>query len=122
MANSSTLLKTLLGLAVVAGWQNRDKIGDFVKGVSSQGAAGPGGGLGDLVDSFRKNGLGEKADSWVSTGQNQPVSEPEVAQGIDTSVLDGLAQQTGLSREELLKRLAQVLPEMVDKMTPAGRL
>jgi uncharacterized protein YidB (DUF937 family) len=122
MANSSTMLKALLGLAVVAGWQNRDKIGDFVKNASNQGAAGAGGGLGDLVDSFRKNGLGEKADSWVSTGQNQPVSEPEVAKGIDASVLDGLAEQTGLSREELLKRLALVLPEMVDKMTPSGRL
>ena len=37
-------------------------------------------------------------------------------------VLDGLAEQTGLSREVLLKRLSAVLPEMVDKMTPNGRL
>jgi uncharacterized protein YidB (DUF937 family) len=122
MAKTNTMLKALLGLAVVAGWQNRDKIGDFVKGVSGQGATGPGGGLGDLVDSFRKGGLGEKADSWVSSGQNQPVTEPEVAKGIDPAVLDGLAEQTGLSREELLKRLSAVLPEMVDKMTPSGRL
>ncbi len=116
------MLKALLGLAVVAGWQNRDKIGDFVKGVSNQGAAGPGGGLGDLMESFRKNGLGEKADSWVANGPNTPVSEPEIATGIDPSVLDGLAEQTGLSREELLKRLSAVLPEMVDKMTPGGKL
>jgi uncharacterized protein YidB (DUF937 family) len=122
MAQSSTMLKALLGLAVVAGWQNRDKIGDFVKGAAGQGAGGPGGGLGDLVDSFRKGGLGEKADSWVSSGKNQPVSEPEVAKGIDSETLDGLAEQTGLSREELLKRLALVLPEMVDKMTPNGKL
>jgi uncharacterized protein YidB (DUF937 family) len=122
MANTNTMLKALLGLAVVAGWQNRDKIGEFVKGVSNQGASGPAGGLSDILDSFRKGGLGEKADSWVSTGQNQPISEPEVARGIDPSVLDGLAEQTGLSREELLKRLSAVLPEMVDKMTPAGRL
>jgi uncharacterized protein YidB (DUF937 family) len=122
MAKTNTMLKALLGLAVVAGWQNRDKIGDFVKGVAGQGASGPAGGLGDIVDSFRKGGLGEKADSWVSSGQNEPVSEPEVAKGIDPSVLDGLAEQTGLSREELLKRLAAVLPEMVDKMTPNGKL
>lgn len=122
MATSSTMLKALLGLAVVAGWQNRDKIGDFVKGVSNQGAAGPGGGLGDLVDSFRKNGLGDKADSWVASGPNHSVTEPEIATGIDAGVLDSLAEQTGLSREELLKRLSAVLPEMVDKMTPSGRL
>jgi uncharacterized protein YidB (DUF937 family) len=128
MQKSSTMLKALLGLAVVAGWQNRDKIGDFVKGVTGTGATGaaagenPAGGLGSLVDSFRKSGLGEKADSWVASGPNKPVTETEVAKGIDSSILDGLAEQTGLSREELLKRLSQVLPEMVDKMTPSGTL
>jgi uncharacterized protein YidB (DUF937 family) len=124
MANPNTMIKALLGLAVVAGWQNRDKIGDFVKGVTNQAGAdgNPAGGLGGIIDSFRKSGLGEKADSWIATGPNQPVSAPEVAKGIDTSVLDGLAEQTGLSRDELLKRLAAVLPEVVDKMTPNGRL
>jgi uncharacterized protein YidB (DUF937 family) len=125
MAKTNTMLKALLGLAVVAGWQNRDKIGDFVKGVTNQagGAAdNPAGGLGDIVDSFRKSGLGQKADSWVGTGANEPVSEPEIAKGLGPDVLDGLAEQTGLSRDELLKRLSAVLPEMVDKMTPNGRL
>ena len=125
MAKSNTMLKALLGLAVVAGWQNRDKIGDFVKGVTGQGGAtgeNPAGGLGDLVDSFRKGGLAEKAESWVGTGANKPVTEPEVEKSLGGDVLDGLAEQTGLSKEELLKRLSQVLPEMVDKMTPSGRL
>jgi uncharacterized protein YidB (DUF937 family) len=125
MAKSSTMLKALLGLAVVAGWQNRDKIGDFVKGMGDKaGAAGgnPAGGLGDLVDSFRKGGLGDKADSWVGTGANSPVTEPEIEKGLGADTLDSLAEQTGLSREELLQRLKAVLPEMVDKMTPGGRL
>jgi uncharacterized protein YidB (DUF937 family) len=125
MASTNTMLKALLGLAVVAGWQNRDKIGEMVKGLGSKaGAAGdnPAGGLGDLLDGFRKGGLGEKADSWVGTGANQPVSEPEIEKGVGSDVLDSLAQQTGLSREELLKRLSSVLPEMVDKMTPGGRV
>lgn len=121
MASSNTLLKALLGLAVVAGWQNRDKIGDFVKNVASKdGAAG--GGLGDLVDSFKKVGLGKKADSWVSTGQNEQVTPAEVEKGVGGDVIDELAKQTGISREELLKRLSDVLPGMVDKMTPAGKL
>jgi uncharacterized protein YidB (DUF937 family) len=126
MAKSSTMLKALLGLAVVAGWQNRDKIGEFVKGVTGQGADSsggkPAGGLSDLVDSFRKNGLGEQADSWVSTGANKPVTAPEVEKGLGGDVLNDLAQQTGMSREELLKRLSEVLPGMVDKMTPGGRM
>lgn len=124
MAQSNTMLKALLGLAVVAGWQNRDKIGDFVKGLGGQAGAGdnPAGGLGGLVDSFKKAGLGEKADSWVSTGENKPVSAPEVEKGVGGDMIDALAEQTGLSREELLKRLAEVLPGMVDKLTPSGRL
>jgi uncharacterized protein YidB (DUF937 family) len=127
MAKSNTMLKALLGLAVVAGWQNRDKIGDFVKGVTGGGSAAtgadaPAGGLGGLVDAFKKAGLGDKADSWVASGPNAPVTAPEVEKGLGGDVLDGLAEQTGLSREELLKRLSAVLPEMVDKMTPSGKL
>lgn len=126
MAQSNTMLKALLGLAVVAGWQNRDKIGDFVKNMGGQGSAGagenPAGGLGGLIDSFKKAGLGDKADSWVSTGENKPVTAPEVEKGVGGDTIDAIAAQTGLSREELLKRLAEVLPGIVDKMTPAGKL
>ena len=125
MAKSNTLLKALLGMAVVAGWQNRDKIGEFVKNMTNQGAAAggsAGGGLGDLVESFKKAGLGQKADSWVSTGQNEPVTPVEVEKSVGGDIIDDLAKQTGVSREELLKRLAEVLPGMVDKMTPAGKL
>lgn len=121
MASSNTLLKALLGMAVVAGWQNRDKIGDFVKNMTNK-EGGAGGGLGDLVDSFKKVGLGKKADSWVSTGQNEQVTPAEVEKGVGGDVIDELAKQTGISREELLKRLSDVLPGMVDKMTPAGKL
>jgi uncharacterized protein YidB (DUF937 family) len=128
MAKSSMpSLAALLGLVAVAGYQNRDKIGEFVKGLTDKstaavGDSAPAGGLGSLIDGFRKNGFGQKADSWVGTGANEPVTEPEVEAGIGGDVIDGLAKQTGLSREELLKRLATVLPDVVDKMTPAGRL
>lgn len=132
MANTNTLLKALLGAAVVAGWQNRDKIGEFVKNMTSAGGSASGqggqgdqgglGGLGDLVDSFKKAGLGQKADSWVSTGQNEDVTPDEVEKSVGGDLVDDLAKQTGISREELLKRLSEVLPGLVDKMTPAGRV
>lgn len=121
MAKTNTLLKALLGMAVIAGWQNRDKIGEYVKNMSNQ-PGGVAGGLGDLVDSFKKSGLGQKADSWVSTGQNEPVSPSEVEKGVGGDIIDELAKQTGVPREELLKRLSDVLPNMVDNMTPSGKL
>ena len=133
MAKHSSMpsLAALLGLVAVAGYQNRDKIGDFVKNMSGAplpGAGGaspagsPMGGLGSLIDSFRKSGLGQKADSWVGTGTNETVSVPEVEKALGGDLVDQLATQTGLSREELLKRLSQVLPQAVDTMTPGGRL
>ena len=125
MANSSTMLKALLGLAAVAAFQNRDKLTDFVKNMAPHdGAAGtnPTGGLGGLIDSFKKSGLGQQADSWVSKGPNSPVTPAEVGQGVGTDILDQLAAQTGLSRDELSKRLSAVLPGLVDIMTPNGKL
>lgn len=142
MSNRMPSLAALLGLVAVAGYQNREKIGEFIKNLQSPGgAAGPGpteqatdaagagygggavtGGLGDLIEHFRNSGLGKKADSWVASGQNEPVDESEMGQALGPDLIDTLAKQTGLSREELLKRLSQVLPQAVDHLTPDGRL
>jgi uncharacterized protein YidB (DUF937 family) len=80
------------------------------------------GGLGDLMEQFRTSGQGRKAESWVSSGQNEPIDEREMEQALGASLLDRLTQQTGLSREELLRRLSQTLPQTVDQLTPEGRL
>lgn len=130
MSNRMPSLAALLGLVAVAGYQNREKIGEFIKNMQNQGAAAPAGqgdgavtgGLGDLIDHFRNSGLGKKADSWVASGQNEPVDEGEMGQALGPDLLETLAKQTGLSRDELLKRLSAVLPQAVDHMTPEGRL
>lgn len=148
MSNRMPSLAALLGLVAIAGNQNRDKIGDFIKNMQHPAppaggdASAPGrleqpadmtgtgyggggsvlGGLGDLIDQFRNAGLGKKADSWVAAGQNEPVGEDEVGKALGPDLLDMLAKQTGLDRAELLKRLSQVLPEAVDNMTPDDRL
>ena len=92
----------------------------------SLGGAGAGGflgsGLGELIDRFKQNGQGPTADSWVSSGPNQPVTPSQLEQAIGPDVLATLERQTGLSREELLARLSRELPEAVDKYTPQGRL
>lgn len=149
MSNRMPSLAALLGLVAVAGYQNREKIGDFIKGLQNPNAAGTGpggpasparpeqgtdmlgtgygggsilGGLGDLLEQFRTSGQGRKAESWVSSGQNEPIDEREMEQALGPSLLDRLTQQTGLSREELLRRLTQTLPQTVDQLTPEGRL
>jgi uncharacterized protein YidB (DUF937 family) len=138
-------MTALLGLLAVAGYQNRDKIAEMLRGASSSnpgtGAAAPGplggllgsvgsggvggllgGGLAELVDRFKQAGQSEVAESWISKGPNQPVAPHQLEQAIPPDVLATLAEQTGLSREEILSRLSRNLPEAVDRYTPDGRL
>jgi uncharacterized protein YidB (DUF937 family) len=98
-------------------------LGGLLGGLGGAGAGGLlGSGLGELIDQFRRNGHGEVADSWVSTGPNKDIAPNQLEQAIGPDVLDHLSQQTGLSRDELLSRLSRNLPEAVDKYTPDGRL
>lgn len=93
-------------------------------GLLGGGAAGGllSGGLGDLIKQFQANGVGDKADSWVSTGPNRSIEASELERGLGEERIAWLMQQTGMSREELLAGLSQELPQMVDKLTPQGRI
>jgi uncharacterized protein YidB (DUF937 family) len=146
MSRGYPSMTALLGLLAIAGYQNRDKLGEMLSGLGksttgsgsqgglgglfgqlgSGGGATPGGFLGDglreLVDRFKQSGQGATADSWVGTGPNQQIAPPKLEEAIGPDVLDTLSKQTGLSREELLARLSRELPDAVDKYTPQGRL
>ncbi|WP_353182596.1 YidB family protein [Bosea sp. (in: a-proteobacteria)] len=79
-------------------------------------------GLGELVDRFNQAGQGDKANSWVGAGPNHDVAPTDLEQALGPEVLDAIAKQTGLSREDLLARLSKVLPDAVDRYTPGGSL
>ncbi len=93
-------------------------------GLLSGGAAGSilSGGLSDLVKQLQQNGLGEQANSWVGTGENKQINPNDLAKALGADELDELTQQTGMSRDQLLEGLSQYLPQVVDSMTPNGRL
>ena len=80
------------------------------------------GGLGGLLGTLQKGGLADVANSWVGPGQNKPVSPGQLGSALGPDIIKVLAQRSGLSEEELTKQLSQVLPGVVDKLTPAGRL
>ena len=86
-------------------------------GLLGGGAAGGilSGGLGDLLKQFQQNGLSDKADSWVSTGENKPIQPSELEHALGEERICWLMQQTGMSREALLAGLSQELPQVVDK-------
>jgi uncharacterized protein YidB (DUF937 family) len=80
------------------------------------------GGLGGLLDQFRRAGLGAQADSWVSTGQNLAVSGNDMEQALGAGALDDMAARLGVPRGKAADTLAGALPQLVDQLTPQGRV
>ena len=80
------------------------------------------GGLQGVVNEFEKNGLGPTISSWVGTGPNQAISPADLHRALGPDLLQELAAKTGMSVQELSEKLAQVLPQAVDKMTPGGTI
>ena len=140
MSRGFPSMTALLGLLAIAGYQNRDKIAEIINGMGKGapapgglggllgklGAGGPGGllngGLKELMDQFTAGGQKDAVDSWVGTGPNKPLAPDQMRSAIGADTLRTLAQETGLSEEELLNRLSRALPDAVDKYTPDGRL
>jgi len=89
---------------------------------SDEGAGGLLGGLGGLLDKLQKGGLGDTTNSWVGSGQNKPVSPGQLGPALGPDIIKTLAQRSGLSEEEITQQLSQILPGVVDKLTPRGRL
>ena len=150
MSRGMPSMTALLGLLAVAGYQNRDKLSELLKGAgpsngqpggsTQQGPLGSllgnlggvfaggrvGGllnsGLGEMLERFKQNGQGDAAESWINKGPNKELGPPQLKQAIGSDVLAALEQQTGLSQDELLARLSRDLPTAVDQYTPDGRL
>jgi len=103
-------------------------LGDLLKGglggLLAGGAAGGviSGGLNDLLRQFQQSGHGEAANSWVGTGPNKSIAPGDLANALGADQLEQLSSQSGLSRDELLQGLSQYLPQVVDHLTPEGRL
>ena len=78
------------------------------------------GGLAGVIEQFKNGGLGHIVDSWVGTGSNLPVSAEQLQQVLGSDRLAQMAQQAGLSTDNLTQQLTQILPQVVDKLTPNG--
>ena len=80
------------------------------------------GGVAGLVQSFHEKGLGEVASSWVGNGQNLPISADQIQQVLGSEQVKQLAAKAGISPDVAGSSLAQLLPTLVDKLTPNGQL
>jgi uncharacterized protein YidB (DUF937 family) len=93
-------------------------------GLLAGGAAGSviSGGLGDLLKQLQQSGHGDAANSWVSNGPNKQIAPGDLASALGADQINSLMSQSGLSRDELLAGLSQHLPDVVNHLTPEGRL
>ncbi len=80
------------------------------------------GGLSGLIESFKNKGLGEIASSWVSTGKNLPISAEQIQQVLGSDTIRDIAAKANISMEDVSSGLSRFLPQMVDKLTPNGKL
>ena len=80
------------------------------------------GGLGNLIKDLQNSGQGRVAQSWIGTGPNEEIAPHDLGKALGADTINALTKQTGLSRDELLEGLSQHLPQMIDQLTPDGRL
>lgn len=80
------------------------------------------GGLSGMLENFKSKGLGDIIASWIGTGENQPISSDQILNVIGKDQISNLAEKVGFSPEETMNKLADFLPQFIDKMTPEGKL
>ncbi len=80
------------------------------------------GGLGGVLGKFREAGMGAQADSWVGTGQNMNISPDQLQQVFGSGALGDIAAKLGMSQEQAGSAMSQVLPELVNQLTPQGQV
>jgi uncharacterized protein YidB (DUF937 family) len=134
------LLDSLIGNVLgseLGDYQKQDLLGSIFGGLAGRNQAQSGnllllqlalsllqknGGLEGVLSRFRQNGLGQQADSWVSTGQNMNISTNDLQQVFGSSTFRDLASQLGMPDEKVGSTMAQVLPELINRLTPQGNV
>ena len=80
------------------------------------------GGVQGIVTQMQQQGFGPTVKSWVGTGPNQPITVDQVHQAFGQGTIAELAAKAGLTPQELSQKLSQVLPQVIDKLTPTGQI
>jgi uncharacterized protein YidB (DUF937 family) len=95
---------------------------DAIGGALSKVFGGEGGDLdlASLVQKFAKGGLADRVQSWLGEGENAPVDPEQIESVLGSEKVEIFAQELGISTESARKALADAVPEVVDKATPAG--
>lgn len=112
------MVKGLLGKAL-GGGSSQNPLMDIVMGLITNPQSG---GLQGLIQTFKEKGLGDEMSSWISTGKNQSVSGDQIQHALGGNIIQQIAQQLGSSKSEVSGGLANLLPGLIDKLTPTGKV
>lgn len=80
------------------------------------------GGLAGVLEKFKTGGFAEQADSWVSKGENLSISAEQITQVLGSSTISNIADKLGMDPDEISTKIAEYLPQVIDKMTPDGKI
>lgn len=80
------------------------------------------GGLAGVLEKFKTGGFAEQADSWVSKGENLSISAEQITQVLGSSTISNIADKLGMDPDEISTKIAEYLPQVIDKMTPDGEV
>ena len=83
---------------------------------------GQSGGLNGLISKFNSKGLGGVASSWVGTGKNLPISPDQLTNVLGSDTIKNIASKLGMDTNALTGQLSNLLPQVVDKLTPDGKV
>ena len=109
-------------LAMLANRQGGGGLGGNAGNMGGMGGQGGLGGLGSLLEQFQRMGYTDQANSWVGSGSNLPISPDIIAQVFGRDGLSQIASQAGLTESEASVGLSQILPDVVDRLTPQGEM
>ena len=117
-------MSLLDGIAVVADslLSGSDKQKQLTSAALSRISDPATGGLLGLVNTLRQLGLDDVVSSWISTGENKPISSEQVQNALGEGQINQMAQNMGVSHQEVSTGLAGLLPQLIDKLTPDGKL
>ena len=110
------LLGSVLGKVPVGGQQG-NALMDMAMGLLNNPQSG---GLSGLLEKFKASGLGDQAASWVGTGDNAPVSGDQIQNALGGDFITQIASKLGVDASQASGGLAQLLPTLIDKLTPNG--
>ena len=115
----AALVTAVIGMLVNSG---RGQQGGAAVSGAGGGMGGGMGGLGDLIGRFTQGGMGDVIGSWIGQGQNAPISGSQVTDVLGTDAISKIAAQLGLTHAEAADQVSQVLPQVVDHLTPQGQV